>query len=85
MKSADKLEQFASKRVIIQCDPAVIADVHSVVESCDYVAVVRTLEPDMGILELIATTDTFQDALVVAKSLEKLLGAKILHPPQAPR
>jgi hypothetical protein len=85
MKVPDKRKEFASKRVIIQCDPALIADVHTVVESCDYLAVVRTLEPDMGILELIATTDTFQDALAVSRSLEKLLGAKILHPPQASR
>ena len=81
MMVMDKRKESIAKRVIIQCDPAVIADVHSVVESCDHVAVVRTLEPDMGILELIATVDTFQDALDVAKSMKKLLGVKILHPP----
>lgn len=80
MKGLDKRKESVAKRVLIQVDSAVIADVHAIVESCDYVAVVRTLEPDAGILELIATCDTFDAAIEVSKSLERLLGAKILHP-----
>jgi hypothetical protein len=77
----DNQKEFQARRVIIKCDTSVIADVHAVVESCDYLAVVRTLEPDMGILELIATPDTYAETLELSQSLVNLLGAEILHPP----
>jgi len=80
--SVDNLSK--AKRVILKCDPALIADVHSIVESRDYVAVVRTLEPDMGIVELIATRDTFEEAVEICKRLERQIGAIILHPARKP-
>ena len=67
-------------RVLLQCAPAAIADVHAIVEACDNLAVVRTLEPEMAVVELIATPDTFADTLEVAKGLERMVGARILHP-----
>jgi hypothetical protein len=81
MKLMNKGNESIAKRVILKCDPVVIADMHAVVESWDYLAVVRTLEPDMGIVELIATRDTYEDTLELSKCLKKLLGAEILHPP----
>lgn len=81
MKIMNKGNESTARRVILKCDPAVIADVHAVVESWDYLAVVRTLEPDMGIVELIATRDTFDDTLEHSKNLVRMLGAEILHPP----
>jgi hypothetical protein len=81
LNGSDEVRKKA-KRVILKCDPALIADVHSIVESCFYIAVVRTLEPDMGIVELISSCDTFEDTLKVSKSLQKLIGAEILHPRQ---
>ncbi|MBI3794744.1 MAG: DUF4911 domain-containing protein [Nitrospinae bacterium] len=76
----DNQKEFQARRVILKCDPPLIADVHAIVESYDYLAVVRTLEPDMGIVELIATQDTFAETLELCKNLEKSIGAEILHP-----
>ena len=71
---------MAAKRILLQCRPPVIADVHAIVEACDNLAVVRTLEPEMAVVELIATPDTFADTLELAKSLARMVGAQILHP-----
>lgn len=82
MSLAHKSESTRAQRILLRCAPAVIADVHAIVEACDNVAVVRTLDPEQSVVEIIATPDTFADALGLAHSLERLLGAEILHPRQ---
>ncbi len=68
------------KRIIIKIPPKNIMDAHNIVEACDFLAVVRTLEPDSAIVELLATPDTFKDSMKISRMMEKLLGAEILHP-----
>lgn len=74
-----------ARRVIMLCPPSTIADVHAIVESCEYLAVVRTLEPEAAVIELIATPDTIDDTLDIARLIERRLGAEILHPRPATR
>ncbi len=74
-----------ARRVIMRCPPSAIADVHAIVESCEYLAVVRTLEPEAAVIELIATPDTIDDTLDLARVIERRLDAEILHPRPAAR
>ncbi len=67
----------------MRCPPSAIADVHAIVESCEYLAVVRTLEPEAAVIELIATPDTIDDAMDIAHVIERRLDAEILHPRHA--
>ena len=69
-----------AKRIILKLAPAAITDVHGIVEAYDYLAVVRTLEPDTAIIEIVATPDTFGQTLELARVMEKRIGAEILHP-----
>ncbi len=69
-----------AKRIILKLAPAAITDVHGIVEACDYLAIVRTLEPDSAIIEIITTPDTFADSMELARIMERRLGAEILHP-----
>ncbi len=69
-----------ARRVILKADPQHIADIHSIVESCDNIAIVRTLDPEIAVVELIATPDTFDEAMEISRAIENLLGAEIVHP-----
>lgn len=69
-----------AKRIILKLAPAAITDVHGIVEAYDYFAVVRTLEPETAIIEIVATPDTFEQTLELARIMEKRIGAEILHP-----
>lgn len=60
--------------------PEAITDVHGIIEACDYLAIVRTLEPDTAIIEIVTTPDTFTASLEIARVMERRLGAEILHP-----
>lgn len=76
----NRVEKILVKRIIVKIPPENIMDAHNIVEACDFLAVVRTLEPDIAIVELLATPDTFEDSLKISQMMEKLLGAEILHP-----
>lgn len=82
---APPLHAVDARRVLMRCPPSAIADVHAIVETCDYLAVVRTLEPEAAVIELIATPDTIDDTLDIARLIERRLGAEILHPRPASR
>lgn len=69
-----------ARRVLLQCAPAAIAEIHGIVEGCGHLAVVRTLEPEISVVELIATPDTIGETLELARYMEGALGARILHP-----
>lgn len=71
---------FSAKRILVKADPEKIAEIHGIIEACDYLAVVRTLDPDISVVELITTHDTFEDTLKVARVMEKLLGVEVIHP-----
>lgn len=80
----DKQEDVSeARRVLMRCAPFTIAEIHGIVEGCGHLAVVRTLEPDIAVVELIATRDTFGETLELARYMERTLGAAILHPRQA--
>ncbi len=67
-----------AKTVLLKVKPAQITEIHTTLEACDYFAVVRTLDPEIAMVELIATPDTLGKTLELAKMFEKLLGAEIL-------
>lgn len=69
-----------AKRIILKLAPPAITDVHGIVEAYDYLAVVRTLDPDTAIIEIVTTPDTFEQTLELARIMEKRIGAEILHP-----
>ena len=72
-----------AKLIIMKVAPGSITDVHGIMEAFDYLAIVRTLEPETAIVEIIATPDTFAETYEVARVLERRLSAQILHPPVA--
>jgi len=76
----DLVKKIPVKRIIMKVPPEKIMDAHNIVEACDFLAVVRTIEPDSAIVEMLATPDTFEDSLEISRMMEKLLGAEILHP-----
>ena len=69
-----------AKLIIMKIAPESITDVHGIMEAFDYFAIVRTLEPETAIVEIIATPDTFAETLEIARVMERRLGAEILHP-----
>ena len=69
-----------AKLIIMKIAPESITDVHGIMEACDYLAIVRTLEPETAIVEIIATPDTFAESYEIARVMERRLGAEILHP-----
>ena len=69
-----------AKLIIMKVAPESITDVHGIMEACDYLAIVRTLEPEAAIVEIIATPDTFAESFEIARVMERRLGAEILHP-----
>ena len=69
-----------AKRILIKVPPHLITVVHSLVEECDYIAIVRALDPDAGIVEFIATGDTFESAMKLSRYFVSSLEAEILHP-----
>ena len=69
-----------AKLIIMKIAPESITDVHGIMEACDYLAIVRTLEAEAAIVEIIATPDTFAESLEIARVMERRLGAEILHP-----
>ncbi len=70
-----------AKRILLKVEPARITDLHTLVESCDYLAVVRTLDPEIAVVEMIATPDTLETSLELARSFARRLGAEILTVP----
>lgn len=72
-----------AKLIIMKVPPESITDVHGIMEAFDYLAIVRTLEPETAIVEIIATPDTFAETFEIARVMERRLGAEILHPPVA--
>lgn len=69
-----------AKLIIMKIAPESITDAHGIMEAFDYLAIVRTLEPETAIVEIIATPDTFAETLEIARVMERRLGAEILHP-----
>ena len=69
-----------AKLIIMKIAPESITDVHGIMEAFDYLAIVRTLEPETAIVEIIATPDTFAETYEVARVMEQRLSAQILHP-----
>lgn len=69
-----------AQRILLKVPRRLITEVHSLVEECDYIAIVRTLDPEAGILEFIATEDTFDIAMKLSRYFVSSLGAEILHP-----
>ena len=69
-----------AKLIIMKVAPGSITDVHGIMEAFDYLAIVRTLEPETAIVEIIATPDTFAESYEVARVMERRLSAEILHP-----
>ena len=79
LKSQTPLSKKA-KRILIKVPTRVITVVHSLVEECDYIAIVRAIDPELGIVELIATEDTFDSAMKLSRYFVSSLGAEILNP-----
>jgi hypothetical protein len=69
-----------AKRILLKVPTRLITYVHSLVEECDYIAIVRTLDPDGGIVEFIATEDTFETAMKLSRYFVSELEGEILHP-----
>lgn len=69
-----------AERIILKIPPHLITVVHSLVEECDYIAIIRTLDPDAGIVEFIATRDTFDTAMELSRYFVSELEGEILHP-----
>ncbi|MDH5543716.1 MAG: DUF4911 domain-containing protein [Nitrospinota bacterium] len=78
MKMESKTPAVASRRIIVKVERALMSDLHSLVEEVDHLAIVRTLDPDLGIVELIATEDTYADALKLCTYFVESLNAEIL-------
>jgi len=79
-KEGSEASRTRAKRVLVKVPVESITDVHGIVEACDYLAVVRTLEPDAGIVEMVGTPDTYDEMMRIARVLERKLNAEILHP-----
>lgn len=69
-----------AERIILKIPSHLITVVHSLVEECDYIAIIRTLDPDAGIVEFIATRDTFDTAMELSRYFVSELEGEILHP-----
>jgi len=71
-----------AKRILLKVEPAKITVLHALVEACDYLAVVRTLDPEIAVVEMIATPDTVGKSLELARFFERRMGAEILAVPR---
>jgi len=79
--SAMAIGAVRAKRILLKVEPAKITGLHALVEACDYLAVVRTLDPEIAVVEMIATPDTVEKSLELARFFERRLGAEILTVP----
>ena len=78
MNIKTKTPPVTSRRIIVKIERRLMSDLHSLVEEVDHIAIVRTLDPDLGIVELIATEDTYERALMLAEYFKSSMGAEIL-------
>ena len=76
MKSREQTAR--ARRILIKAPAEKITEIHSLVEECDNLAILRTLDPDLGIMEMIATEGTAEDALSLAAYFERALEAEVL-------
>jgi len=71
-------ETTLTKRILLKINPALITELHGVVEACDYIAIVRTLDPDIAVVELLGTNDTYKLMRGLTNQLQKTFNADIL-------
>lgn len=75
------IKTVPAKKILLKIAPSLVTEIQTIIEACDGLAIVRALDPDIAVVELLTTDDTYEKTLKLARSLEEPLDAELLVPP----